>query len=408
MIPVLVLALAAGQPAVPPRPPGLAPELAPPVHLTAGGRPIDVERSGHAAPCVADLDGDGRLSLLVGQFDGGKLRVYRNAAKAGPPRLEGYDWFAASGGPGTVPNGCRTSFAPAVADLDGDGKVDVVSGSRPGHVYLFRRTADGFAAPERAVDADGKDVEVGDETVVAAADWDGDRKADLIVGNLHGEVFFLRNVGERGRPAFTAAVRLTAGGAPVAAAGGIAAPCVADWDGDGRLDLVLGAGDGSVVWFRNEARTGPPRLGPARPLVPPSPAAAWDVAARGAGGWGERAKPCVFDWDGAGRPDLLLGDYVGGYEAKPRMTAAEADEERDALARLPGLRAEWAAAYKDFAAALDADPAGPRAADLRRRVTRLREEITRLEAVRARYAVQPMSHGYVWLFRRLPAEEGKR
>jgi hypothetical protein len=394
----LVLAATAGQPAAPPRPPGLAPDLAPPVHVTAGGRPLDVERSGHAAPCVADLDGDGRPDLLVGQFDGGKMRVYRGGGTSGPPQLGGYDWFQASGSAGTVPNGCRTGFAPSVADLDGDGRADVVSGSRPGHIYLFRRTADGFGGAERAVHPDGKDVDVGEETVVSAADWDGDGKTDLIVGTLHGEVFFLRNVGGRGRPAFAEARRLTAGGRPVEAASGVAAPCAADWDGDGRIDLLLGAEDGSVVWFRNEARAGEPRLGPARPLVPAS-RLGWDTdVTRRAGEWGVRVKPCVVDWDGDGRPDLLLGDRAGGFQSKPRTTPAEAEEERDALTRLPVLRAEWVAAYQEYAGRGDDAPV-----ELRRRVTRLREEIAQLEAARNRYAVQGMSHGFIWLFRRLPA-----
>jgi len=101
----LFLVLLAPPAGGPPRPPGLAPDLAPPAHVLAGGRPLDVERSGHAAPCVGDLDGDGKPDLLVGQFDGGKLRVYRNTGTARAPKFDSYTYFVAGGQAGRVPVG---------------------------------------------------------------------------------------------------------------------------------------------------------------------------------------------------------------------------------------------------------------------------------------------------------------
>jgi hypothetical protein len=53
----------------------LSPDLAPPVCLRSGGKPIDVE-IGHAAPFVADLPGAGKVTLLVGQFGGGKVQLF--------------------------------------------------------------------------------------------------------------------------------------------------------------------------------------------------------------------------------------------------------------------------------------------------------------------------------------------
>jgi hypothetical protein len=103
---VLTLLIAMFVPAAePPRPRGLATDLAPPVHILVGGEPLDVERSGYAAPCVGDFDGKGRRDLLVGQFDGGKLRLYRNTGTPRTPKFDTYTYFVAGGQTGSVPYG---------------------------------------------------------------------------------------------------------------------------------------------------------------------------------------------------------------------------------------------------------------------------------------------------------------
>ena len=84
--------------------PPIRTDLAPPVTILAAGKPIDVE-VGHAAPCVADLKGDGTPSLLVGQFGAGKLRVYRNAGSKSQPRFDKFEWLQAGTADCKVPSG---------------------------------------------------------------------------------------------------------------------------------------------------------------------------------------------------------------------------------------------------------------------------------------------------------------
>ena len=77
-----------------------ASEFAAPVRMQAGGEPVRVERPGYAAPCWADIDSDGKKDLLVGQFNGGKIRVFKNL---GDGKLAAGDWLKADGKAAEVP-----------------------------------------------------------------------------------------------------------------------------------------------------------------------------------------------------------------------------------------------------------------------------------------------------------------
>jgi hypothetical protein len=79
---------------------GGASEFQSPVRLKADGVPVRVESPGYAAPCWADIDGDGRKDLLVGQFNKGKIRVYRNL---GDGKLAAGEWLKAEGAVAEVP-----------------------------------------------------------------------------------------------------------------------------------------------------------------------------------------------------------------------------------------------------------------------------------------------------------------
>lgn len=77
-----------------------AAEFQPPVRLTADGAAVRVERPGYAAPCWADADGDGKKDLLVGQFNQGKIRVFKNT---GGGKFAAGAWLQAEGKVAEVP-----------------------------------------------------------------------------------------------------------------------------------------------------------------------------------------------------------------------------------------------------------------------------------------------------------------
>jgi hypothetical protein len=77
-----------------------AAEFAAPIRLKAGDASVRVDSPGYAAPCWADVDGDGKKELLVGQFNGGKIRVFKHL---GDTKFAPGIWLQAEGKVAEVP-----------------------------------------------------------------------------------------------------------------------------------------------------------------------------------------------------------------------------------------------------------------------------------------------------------------
>lgn len=79
---------------------GSGAEFEAPVRLKADGVAIRVQSPGFACPCWADIDGDGKMDLLVGQFNGGKIQVFKGL---GGMKFAKGSWLQAEGKTAEVP-----------------------------------------------------------------------------------------------------------------------------------------------------------------------------------------------------------------------------------------------------------------------------------------------------------------
>jgi hypothetical protein len=98
-------------------------------------------------------------------------------------------------------------------------------------------------------------------------DLDGDDRKDLLMGNTAGQLVFYANVGTDQAPSFSGPVLVTADGVPIdLPSSPRSRPFAGDWTGDGRTDVLLGAGDGLIRLYRGTSEaTGTPLRSPAAP-----------------------------------------------------------------------------------------------------------------------------------------------
>jgi len=312
-----------------------APRYAPAVRLMAGGQPMEV--TGRPAPCAADFDGDGLIDLVCGGLLD-ELTFFKNLGGAVPSFAAGQKIRSAEG----VIRMDLCMIEPVTADWNHDGFPDLVVAEEDSRVAVLLhsgRVRGGVPEflPPRYLQQTAHEIKLGALATPCGVDWNGDGREDIIAGNSAGYIVFVENLG--GTPTKWAApryleidgqpVRILAGEngsvqGPGEAKWGYTVLSVADWDHDGRLDIVVNSIWGKVVWFRNIGTRTAPQLAPAQAIevecagTPPKPAWHWWNPAPNELVTQWRSSVQVIDLDGDGLNDLVALDVDGYLAFYPR------------------------------------------------------------------------------------------
>jgi hypothetical protein len=193
----------------------------------------------HYAPTLADLDADGDLDLLVGTWNKGMF-LYENVGTPRSPRFVRIEEPLVD-----LSRGSHAS--PALADLDGDGDLDLVAGESSGEINVWENVGTAAAPSFSLVTDTLMSIDVGRRSAPALADLNGDGRADLIVGSESGETRVWWGTGSLDRFEEAGSIALP----------GIAAPALVDLDGDGDLDLLAGEIAGGLRLYENAGSSTP-------------------------------------------------------------------------------------------------------------------------------------------------------
>ncbi|WP_323688308.1 MULTISPECIES: VCBS repeat-containing protein [unclassified Rhizobium] len=170
---------------------------------------------------------------------------------------------------------------PCVVDWDGDGREDILYGAEDGYISFLKNVGDGEDGLPRfeqrgRIETTKPLIHAGILPSPAAYDFSGDGHYDLVVGNSTGELLFYQSREKDGTIFLDKEVMLKGGDTPIRIAAGLmgsiqgpsekmfgySCPTLADWTGNGSMDILVSDVTGHHRLFRNTGqKVLPPRFG---------------------------------------------------------------------------------------------------------------------------------------------------
>ncbi len=235
---------------------------------------------GASNPCFFDYDGDGDLDLFTGS-QLGDIKYYQNTGTASGPA-----WEENSGSFTSLKHSIYS--AVAMGDVNNDGLADAVVGDLSGNLFYHRNTGLGFEFESSAFQG----VALGGWSSPCLVDFDNDGDLDIIAGSENGYLHYIENQGDAQEPDWNEISGYFSG----IDVGSNCVPAIVDIDYDEDWDIVCGTLFGNVYCFINESGE-----------WVQNPEILDGISGE------QNTTPAFGDLDNDGDPDLTLGQYSGVF-----------------------------------------------------------------------------------------------
>lgn len=200
-----------------------------------------------------------------------------------------------------------------------DGEQYLICGTRMGNLHAYPVKDEHLSPTKYIVDQDH--ILQRSPTVngyVGYFKGSGNREGLLLSGE--GGIVFYRNTKQKdknGNLVFENASAVKQEN-PILYGGSLVVPSLADWDGDGLIDMIVGNSAGNILFFKNAgtnprpAYQDPEFLTAGGEKIHVQPGYREDIQGPHEARWGYVC-PVVYDWNDDGLPDILTGDSRGKF-----------------------------------------------------------------------------------------------